>query len=454
MALRSIRYPYHALVLLARKCRSRLRPSWDPLQHLPRELVGAIFDHWLWLEILHQRPNLSQLPVILSLVCKSWRDLVYANPLLWRFLDIDASNGNICRLAALKNRMTRTQSVSLVLNLVVEDTPHLEALRILFSQSHRLCELHLCVIDISPPTWWKDVPMGPFSQLRKLAVKAWPMHSKCRVLSSVISTAPLHRFQSLDLSGLRLGSSLVLDILSACPELRSAKFDFVAEVDAPPLKPAPLMENLKSLILTGSGHVPINLLENICAPFLYTFSITWSGDGDRALIGPPLETFLSYSLLLRNLTLDNVIPSEASLIRILRAHSHIKKFVFKTICDLPNLMTDKTFRLLTFNGQTRRQSILLPQLEVLVMSGGLHGVGNDVIVEFLESRGAEWGMRDPLQSQNHTGRTGTLKSVELDDCDDSCQHGKGRLWRFQPTSGICAYLVASGARHVDLTTFF
>ena len=112
------------------------------------------------------------------------------------------------------------------------------------------------------------------------------------------------------------------------------------------------------------------------------------------------------------------------------------------------------FRLLTFNGQTRRQSSLLPQLEVLVMNGGLHGVGNDVIVEFLESRGAEWGTQDLSQSQNHTGRTGTLKSVKLNDCDDSCQHGKGRLWRFQPTLGICAYLMASGARHVDLTTFF
>ena len=345
--------------------------------------------------------------------------------------------------------MSRTQNVSLVLTLVVEDTPHLEALRILFSQSHRLCELRLGIWCFFSPTWWKDVPMGPFSQLRELAVKAWPMHSKCRVLTSVISTAPLHRFLSLDLSGLRLRPSLILDILTACPKLRSAKFDFISEVDAPSLKPAALMENLRSLILTGSGHVPINLFENMCAPFLYTFSITWSGDGDRALIGPQLEGFLSFSELLRNLTLDNVIHSEASLIRILRTHSRIKKLVFKTICDMPKLITDRTFRLLTVNGKTLRQSILLPQLEVLLMKGGLHGVGRDVIEEFLQSRGAEWGTCGVSQPQNHTDRPGALKLVELDDCDDSVRH-KSRMWRFQPTSGISFLIALSENAYVAL----
>ncbi|KIM59785.1 hypothetical protein SCLCIDRAFT_27035 [Scleroderma citrinum Foug A] len=416
MSRRSIKYPYHALVLSFRKCRSRLRPSWDPLQHLPHELVGTIFDHWLWLEIQDQHPNLSQLPVLLSLVSKSWRDFVYVNPLLWRFLDINASKNKICRLAALENRMSRTKDVSLVLNVVVEDTPHLEALRVLFSQSHRLYELQLCITGVFRPTWWRDVPMGPFSQLRMLAVNAWPMHSKCQVLTS-------------------LRPSFILDILTACPELCFATFDFIAEVDTPSPK--------RSAV--------INLLENICAPLLSTFSITWSEDDDRSLIGPPLETFLSSSPLLRDLTLDNVIHSEASLIKILRTHSLINKLVFKTICDLPNLITDRTFRLLTFNERAR---ILLPQLEVLLMSGGLHGVGSDVIAEFLKSRGAEWCARDLSQPQNHTGRPGTLKLVELDDCDNSLQHNRGRLWRFEPTSGISLHIAASAAQHLDLTTLF
>ena len=451
MSRRSIKYPYHALVLSFRKCRSRLRPSWDPLQHLPHELVGTIFDHWLWLEIQDQHPNLSQLPVLLSLVSKSWRDFVYVNPLLWRFLDINASKNKICRLAALENRMSRTKDVSLVLNVVVEDTPHLEALRVLFSQSHRLYELQLCITGVFRPTWWRDVPMGPFSQLRMLAVNAWPMHSKCQVLTSVISTAPLHRILSLDLCGLKLRPSFILDILTACTELCFATFDFIAEVDTPSPKRSAVMENLVSLILTGSGHVPSNLLKNICAPLLSTFSITWSEDDDRSLIGPPLETFLSSSPLLRDLTLDNVIHSEASLIRILRTHSLINKLVFKTICDLPNLITDRTFRLLTFNERAR---ILLPQLEVLLMSGGLHGVGSDVIAEFLKSRGAEWCARDLSQPQNHTGRPGTLKLDELDDCDNSLQHNRGRLWRFEPTSGISLHIAASAAQHLDLTTLF
>jgi len=56
------------------------------------------------------------------------------------------------------------------------------------------------------------------------------------------------------------------------------------------------MEDLTSFVL-NSGYVLIHLLENICVPLLSIFSIAWSGHGDRTLIAPPPETFLSYSPL-------------------------------------------------------------------------------------------------------------------------------------------------------------
>ena len=437
MALRSIKYPYHRLVLSFRKGRSRLRPSWDPLQHLPPELVGAIFQHWLWVEILYQHPNPSRLPVLLSLVSKSWRHFVYTNPLLWRFIGINVTCDTIRRLAALEHWISRTQNTPLVLSLVVDSPPHLEAMQTLFASSHRFCELHLSVLD--PTEWLENVSMGPFSQLTKLVVKAWPTRPGCRGLTPILSAAPLlhqidwsapvdpsplvgiygHQFLTLDLSGIGLRTDSILSILAACPQLLSANFDFIVEMDEAFLQCEIVMESLTSLTLSGSTYMPIHLLKSICAPLLHTFCITWIGDGDRALMANPLGFFLMHSSLLQVLKLHYVIHSEMALIWILRTHPHIRHLSIKVVRgSQANLLTDRTFRLLTCEeGETHRQGVLLPQLEVLSISGGLFGMhggrnalGNRAILDFTRSR-------SPRTPASASPQPGLLRLVELDNCE-------------------------------------
>ena len=438
MAHGSVKYPYHVLVRWLRKGRSHRHPSWDPLQHLPPELVGAIFDHWLWLEILHQRPNPSQLPVLLSLVSKSWRDFVYGNPLLWRFVDIDASCNAIRKLAALKHRISRTQNTPLVLRLVVDSPPHLEAIQILFSSSHRFCELHLSISDLTG--WWKNASMGPFSQLTKLVINAWPMHPGCGELTSILSTAPLlhqtdwgapidpsplvgmygHQFLTLDLCSLSLRTDSILNILAACPQLLSANFNFIVDMDEVFLQREVVMESLTSLTLKGPGYMPIHLLKSIHASRLRTFWIMWSGNGDRDPLTKPLTFFLMRSPLLQLLKLHYVIHSEMALIWILRTHPCIRQLSIKVVPGSQgDLFTDRMFRLLTCKeGETLRQGVLLPQLEELSISGGLEGMhggtnkfGTSAILALIQSRSPK--------SPTLPAEAGLLRLVELAHGHDS-----------------------------------
>ncbi|KAL4080571.1 hypothetical protein J3A83DRAFT_4200562 [Scleroderma citrinum] len=445
MGLRSIMYPAHALARWVRIHRPRRHPEWDPLRHLPSELVSAIFQQWLQdqLDELDQHSNPSQLPVLLSLVSKSWRDFVYTNPFLWQFVKINASENKLCRLAVLENRISRTQNVPLVLHLAIGDVPHIEALRILFSQSHRFCELSLSVSNLS---WWEDVSMGPFSQLKELTIEAWPVDSGYQAFTSIFSTAPLLRcadwsapldpsplfgvygdkFLSLDLLGVNLDIPSILDILAACPQLRIAMLSVIAEVDDQPLPCKIMMRNLRCFVLRAPGYLPPHLFKNIRAPFLSTFWIIWSGSGDRALLARPLESFLSHSMLIRDLFLYYVLHSEESLIRILRTHPRIRELYIRNAPGFQaDLLTNEIFRLLTFReGEVERQNVLLPELEVLSIVGGLRtingalrGVGSKEISTFIGSRRPCSPISASFRPQGYSGQAGLLRLVELVNCD-------------------------------------
>ncbi|KIJ12937.1 hypothetical protein PAXINDRAFT_170970, partial [Paxillus involutus ATCC 200175] len=99
------------------------RPT-DPLQVLPPELIGNTFYFWL---LDHVYPNTkyshSQLPVLLALVSKSWRDFVYASPLLWAHIIIDTSQGTVANLHALRKRLERSQGAPLFLDVEVGEHP-------------------------------------------------------------------------------------------------------------------------------------------------------------------------------------------------------------------------------------------------------------------------------------------------------------------------------------------
>jgi len=399
----------------------------DPLQVLPPELIGIVFQYWLIYELDRRILDPSELPLLLCRVSKSWKDFVYGTPLLWRFVSIDAAEHRTINLQALQNRLSRAQNVPLVISLFIRAHPHLDALRILFSFSHQFCELSLM---ISNPRWWYEVPMAPFGTLEKLTVRTWPMAYDLRELSSVFFTAPLlhhldwsaptdpvllllthgHQLRSLDLT-VRLDVIQAFDVLAACPNLCSASISLLLETERSSDHKQIVLGNLTSLKLLGSS-VLVQLLENMRAPLLSTFSIMWRGIEDSVLMHA-LDPFLAHSPLLEDLTMENIIFKEDALIEILRAHPRISRLsVGALACNRPTgIMTNRTFRMLTRpNEETSEMTVLLPGLEQLVIRRGLR-VGDEVIIDMIESR-----CRSPpfsFPSRQHR----TIKLVELDWCE-------------------------------------
>ncbi|KAL4066442.1 hypothetical protein V8B97DRAFT_2025415 [Scleroderma yunnanense] len=389
---------------------------------LPPELIGIVFEDWLFYELDRRILDPSDLPLLLCYVSKSWKELVYGTPLLWRFIFIDASEHRTINLQTLQTRLSRAQGVSLLVSLFIRASPNLNALRILFSSSNQFGQLSL---KLSNPLWWDKVPMEPFGMLRKLDVGMWRMSYGLPELSSLFSAAPLlqhliwsaptdlvpllcvhgHQLRSLDLH-IRLDVIRILHVLAACPNLYSACVSFHVHTDQTSNPQQIVLGNLRSLKLLGPG-VLIQILENVRAPLLSTLSVTWRGIEDNDLMDA-LLSFLAHSPLLEDFMMQNVIFKEEALIEILRTHPRISRLFLGALArDRPTgRITDRTFRMLTRSSEKASgMDVLLPQLEELVIRRGLR-VRAEVIIEMIESR-----CRSPL-SQNHT----TIKLVELDWC--------------------------------------
>ncbi|KIJ59789.1 hypothetical protein HYDPIDRAFT_118148 [Hydnomerulius pinastri MD-312] len=402
----------------------------DPLNVLPAELVGDIFYLWLLNELYpHPQYSHSQLPTLLCRVSKSWRDFVYTSPLLWAHVVIEASQGAVPSLQVLKERLARSQSAPLFVEIVVGDHPDKEALRVLFAQCSRFRHLTLGVLNLS---WWEDAPMDSFAQLRKLSVRTWTrpgllVHED--ELSSLFKSAPLLRHVNwhstadpgpvavngskllfLDLLAFRVPITRVLEVLEACPNLRNVTISFMDESEQvpTPLSQPIVLHGLRSLYLYGSRHLAC-LLESVQAPLLSSFEIHWARYNGGACGLKALQTLLAYSPHLTDLALHEFLQSEDGLISIITDHSRLSRLVVTAEPDQKKLITNKTFELLT---RGDKESCTLPQLEELVFRGGLY-VQDDGILGMIESR------RGPLKDVTYSSgsqRACGLRSICLDRC--------------------------------------
>ncbi|KIJ12932.1 hypothetical protein PAXINDRAFT_100989 [Paxillus involutus ATCC 200175] len=164
------------------------RPT-DPLQVLPPELVGEIFHLWL-LDSIHPQTKYSypRLPVLPCLVSKSWRNFVYTSPLLWTHVTIDASQGTVASLDALRKRLERSQGAPLFLDVNVGQQPDRDALGVLFAERSRFRQLTLRVIDLS---WWDHISIEGFTELKKFTLHtASQVPTHVDKLSTIFSSAP------------------------------------------------------------------------------------------------------------------------------------------------------------------------------------------------------------------------------------------------------------------------
>ncbi|KIK95404.1 hypothetical protein PAXRUDRAFT_827039 [Paxillus rubicundulus Ve08.2h10] len=310
------------LAIFRRKPLTVKRKSTDPLMTLPPELVGYIFHLWLLGSIY---PNTmyshSQLPVLLSLVSKSWRDFVYASPLLWAHVIMDASQGAVPSLNALQRRLKRSQSAPLFVDIVVGERPDRDALRVIFAESSRFCHLTLGVFDLS---WRDDISTQGFPQLRNLIVHTgFQALPHVDALGAIFSSAPClryvkwhsiddpgliavngHQLHFVDLTVFHLPVTRLLEILEACPNLRNVVITFQGEQEYTPIRPRGriFLPELRSLVLDGTGHIAC-IMRSIQAPLLSRIDIKWWHYNGRRCGLEALQSLLAYSPHLEEIAL-------------------------------------------------------------------------------------------------------------------------------------------------------
>ncbi|KIJ13874.1 hypothetical protein PAXINDRAFT_170026 [Paxillus involutus ATCC 200175] len=298
------------------------KESTDPLNALPPELVGYIFKLWL-LDCIYPNTKYShsRLPVLLSLVSRSWRDFVYASPLLWAHIILEVSQGAVPTLYALQKRLERSQNAPLFLDVVIGEQPDKDALRVLLAESSRFYHLTLSVLDFS---WCDDIPTQGFTQLSKLAIHTgFQIPTDVGALSAVFSSAPRlryvkwlstgdpgpagvngHQLHSLDLTVFYLPVTRLLEVLAACPNLRDLIITFQDREEWTPIPPREriLLAELRSLVLDGTGHIAC-ILRSIQAPLLSRIDIKWWHYNGHGYCSDALQSLLAYSPHLEEIAL-------------------------------------------------------------------------------------------------------------------------------------------------------
>ncbi|KAJ4482439.1 hypothetical protein J3R30DRAFT_2174084 [Lentinula aciculospora] len=91
---------------------------------LPMEIMSEIFLQCLPAVdtssvIWRPEPHPNQAPLLLTQICRSWRNIAIATPRLWSTLIINASNGSSSHAEITKLWLTRSRNVSLTLTLLV-----------------------------------------------------------------------------------------------------------------------------------------------------------------------------------------------------------------------------------------------------------------------------------------------------------------------------------------------
>ncbi|KIJ08820.1 hypothetical protein PAXINDRAFT_102436 [Paxillus involutus ATCC 200175] len=401
------------------------RPT-DPLQVLAPELVGEIFYLRLLDSIYPYTNNsYSQLPVLLSLVSKSWRDFVYASPFLWAHIITDTSQGSVASLHALRKRLERSQSAPLFLDVDVGEQPDRDALGVLFAERSRFRQLTLRVIDLS---WWDRISMEGFTELKKLTLHTGtqvPTH--VNKLSTIFSSAPSlcsvnwhstgelgpvgvqgHQLRFLDLTVFRIPVTHVLEVLVVCPNLLDAAIRFQ---DAHGYIPMPfrgriLLPELRSLILHGTRHLTC-ILRGVQAPLLSRLEIHWHDSTGREFGLEALQSLLAYSPHLEDIVLRDFLITEDGLFSIITTtNKHLLRLTVAAAPGQTKLITQRTFDVLT---RQEQGNYTLPLLEELEFRGGLD-VPDKVLLRMIESRTS---LPDGMGFRSHAR---TLKSICLDDC--------------------------------------
>ncbi|KIK95403.1 hypothetical protein PAXRUDRAFT_827038 [Paxillus rubicundulus Ve08.2h10] len=426
----------------------------DPLDVLPPELVGDIFYLWL-LDSVHRNTKhwSSQFPVLICLVSKSWRDFVYASPLLWTHVRVEASQGGVPMIHALQKRLRRSQNAPLFVDIMLGKRPDKDVLKVIFAEGRRFRHLTLRAFDVSLRD---NIPTRAFGQLSDLTVHVgWGYHrpNHMEELSSIFSSAPHLRsvnwswicdpgpievngsqLHFLDLNIFHVPVTRVLEVLTLCPNLRNAGIRLRGEFDIIPTPPTQriLLPELRSLVLDGTKHLAY-ILRSIQTPLLSRLQVRWCdydvqvGEDDFEA----LRSFLVHCRHLEDIALRRFLGTEDDLINIIADNNNLVTLTVAATPHRTGLITHRSFEFLTRQGQG---NCTLPRLEKLVFLNALD-VSDEVVLRMIESRTFP---SNDMECSSDSRRPRALKSIRMDGCKPMAVETIARLRTICQESGLKA----------------
>ncbi|TRM64808.1 hypothetical protein BD626DRAFT_489952 [Schizophyllum amplum] len=313
-----------------------------PIRRLPVEILAEVMD-WA----CGVNANLLErdcMPLTLSAVCKSWRDLMLASPILWARWSLDINNATRTMACVVTPRLELflDRSGDIPISQIIEhgyrtyqNADKAPIAHILLQHTHRWQHLDLLSVENAkefhllegrPLPQVKTLLGGP-QQLRFAVISGvfngFPALRSVRVCagqSEVIPDLPWGQLESLRATPSRPGYALAL--LQRCPNLRRWTYDTgVRRFDIVPMPRVNIvLHQLRKLSIDMAQQHDDNPLKHITAPALEALILRWTYTRAAPTIADPLPPFLARSSCpLRRLELHQPLHVDFACLRTLRS---------------------------------------------------------------------------------------------------------------------------------------
>ncbi|KAF7334524.1 F-box domain-containing protein [Mycena venus] len=272
-----------------------------PVLTLPTEIVSEIFIHFLP-PYPHCPPLTGILsPTVLTQICRQWRELALANPMLWRAIPVNLDEGiplqqrtHICDVWLSRSRCP----LSIQIVGFGEEEYFSDVLTSVFSHRVRweyleLSEgmpFNLSAIE-GPMPLVRDLHLSLLDSVLedKVAFYEMPMLRTVFLNSCAVASVILPWIQLTSLTLYNVYPSECSPILQQTPNLVQCKLHVWLERRNPHPEPDIELPNLESLVLRDFGSSPLGYLQTFLIPALRSLSVP-----ERLVWPNPIESLASF----------------------------------------------------------------------------------------------------------------------------------------------------------------
>jgi len=294
-----------------------------PFDLLPLELQVEIFSHCL---PLFPHFDVNEAPLLITRVCKAWRDLAYNTPKLWSTFEIEVTGSgasislhDLSIMSTIQLWLERSKAVPLNIRVMhipvgrIPDHRSAQILSLLVPEARRWKHVQFILPSSSLSSIQHSLPDG-FPELRSLTFQMKGLWNSEPSLDLSSMRIPWHQLTALDLRvdhGNPLNLGQCLEILSQAERLAvfTATVNCVFDRQEAPSErlSLPTLRTLH-LIPRGSGHVGmvpmsdspeacvVKFLQLLSLPVIHTLRIEWLVLSNRATSQWPTthSDFLSF----------------------------------------------------------------------------------------------------------------------------------------------------------------